>query len=161
MYWVSDDFSYNLHRSQLILINASTCVDQGYDAHIKHVLSLYKDSQISENTIFITRKTSEKAKGKFVCEHRKLPANSESESMTKYVISIIIQLIVVINQPKRQYRQCIQRLYSTFKREYNSSDNHLHRSNNQPSIDESFRTKSVEQFVDLINQRIECWQVHR
>ena len=161
MYWISGDSSYNLHRSQSTLINASTCVDQNYDAHTKHVFSPYRGSRVSENTAFTARKTSEKAKEKFVCEHKKLPANNESESMTRYVVSIIIQPIVVINQPRRQYRQYIQRLYSTFKRECNSSDNHLHRSSSQPSVDESFRTKSVEQFVDLINQRIERWQVHR
>ena len=161
MYWISSDFSYNLHRSQSTLINAFMCVNQNYDTHIKHVLSFYKNNWISENTTFTIRKTLKKAKKKSVCEHEKLSANSENESMTKYIVNIIIQFIVVINQSKKQYHQCIQRLYSTFKRECNSSDNHLHRSNSQPSIDESFRTKSVEQFVDLINQQIKRWQVHR
>ena len=161
MYWISGDFSYNLHRSQSTLINASTCIDQDYGAHTKHALSSYRGSWVSENTTFTARKTSKKTKKKSACEHKKLPANSESEPMTRYVASIIIQPIVVINQSRRQYRQCIQRLYSTFKRGCNFSDNDLHRSNSQSSIDESFRTKSVEHFVDLTNQQIERWQVHR
>ena len=131
------------------------CVNQGYNAYIKHALSFCKNSRVSENTAFTARKTSKKTKKKFVCEHQRLSANSESESMMKYVVSIIIQFIVVINQSKKHHRQCIQRLYSTFKRKCSFSNNHLYPSSSQSSIDESFRTKSVEQFVDLINQRIE------